>query len=167
MHSPSTFCKQWFSTVTSSWDHKPLHKFIIKYSLGNRILCVVCLYELHLKKCWGCVRLYDRFIQWVNHESREYNTPLLWLLHQPGKNNTVWNSYSSSHLPAYCSCLPWVQWIVWTARQLASQTGSAIHRCSSFCFVFILLACKNHWNRRLWEFPSQGELFFIFIIYMR
>ena len=44
----------------------------MRYSLGHGLLCVVHLYELHLKKV-VVLLLHHSCVLWVSHERKEYS----------------------------------------------------------------------------------------------
>ena len=117
---------------------------IIRYRLGHGLLCVVRPCELHHESP-GCCCSGATLERYNGYVIGGYAVATLWLwmtaarlLRQPGERlcygyrasqeriNTFAVSTAPSHL---LPCPTWVQQIVrtvWTARQVASQTGSVI-----------------------------------------
>ena len=121
---------------------------VTRWLLGQRLLCVVCLYVPHhaspgcccIRAMWSdlMVTLYE-VVLWLHYgcvmaaasARRETVVTVLWPPFQPGENKRVCSSHGSwSLLPAslLLPCLPWVQCTQtqWdTVRQSALWAGSA------------------------------------------
>ena len=86
---------------------------------------------------------------------------LLQLQCQPGENNWVCSSYSSSHfLPAsqLASCPPWVQWTVCTVRYSKTVgTVSKISKREAMKPTPVFLPGEFPWTEKLGGLQSMGS----------
>ena len=124
---------------------------IRRCSLGHRLLCAVCIYKLRLESSGVC---YCIMAMSVGSATRDETIQHVYCYSccnsQERTNMSVvpmapWVSPSFLLAP----CLPWFQQTVWTARQLASRTGSAI-KCVQFNWIsttfqtfYLLLVLKD------------------------
>ena len=116
-----------------------------------RILCAVCLYELHLEWQYYCYLM----AVFVGSAMRGENIVclLLWLLCQPGENRYVCSFCGSLNVLPACllaPCLAWVQWTVCTVRY--SETTGTVSRHFRFYLIVVIvvqsLSC-------VWYFATQ------------
>ena len=108
---------------------------------------MVTLYEVMLRLCYGYVVAAAMVAASARRET------VLWLLCQPGESECLqflWllKSLSSFLVCALPTLVQWTVQTVWTARQLASRTGKAIHTPTKKFYKFQESKWKNahHWG---------------------